>query len=158
MNRTSIDEWNELTEVYSDSAHRMNKQFRDKWGEIANTPQVNSLVKEKIADLYIDVPVECPQLRDSLLLGADSNRYQPHFKELPEPITQERPALHLTCNSCVYQLGNPGWHNIVLAGYAKGREPVREEMLWHKDSLKHRGGLLAKIREMAKQMAEMPEY
>lgn len=159
MNRTSIDEWNELAEMYSDSAHKMNKQFRDKWDEIASVPSAKAPAEQIIADLYVNVPAECSEMRTSILLGSDILGAYVHFKEMPEESGKERPALHLTCPYCVYQQGNPGWHKVVLSRYTAGKQPVTEEILWHSNSLKHRSGLLAKIREMAKQLADgMPEY
>ena len=127
-------------------------EFKDKWDEIASACRAKAPAEQIIADLYVNVPAECSEMRTSILLGSDILGAYVQFKEMPEEAGKERPALHLTCPYCVYQQGNPGWHKVVLSGYAIGKEAKTEEMLWHYNSLEHRSGLLAKIKEMAKQI------
>jgi len=128
---------------------------RKRWGELGELPYAKYPAEKIIADLYVDVPVECGEMRSSIISASDWLGVRLHYNEPPETIAKERPALHLTCHYGIYEKGNPGWHKLILTGYASGKEPATEELLWHKDNLKYRGGLLAKIRNMAKQMAEM---
>ncbi len=127
--------------------------LRNKWGELGELPAAKIPVSPIIADIYVDLPIECGEMRSSILSASDFLGVRLHFNEPSESIGKDYPALHLTCPYCVYQQGNPGWHKLTLKGYAEGKEPMEEELLWHKDSLKYRSGLLAKIREIAKQMA-----
>lgn len=124
---------------------------RNRCGELAEISGAKRPPLERIASLYTDANV--PQLRDTLLSASDWLQIRLYFSELPEPSKMNYPAIHITCPYGIYQQGNPGWHKIILNGYASGKEPVAEEMLWHENSLGHRGGLLAKIRKMAKQLA-----
>lgn len=131
----------------------MRVKQRNIWGELGQLPAARMPSNPIIADLYADLPVECCELRDSLLSGSDFLGVRLYFNEPNETIGEERPALHLKCLYGLYEPGNPGWHKLALKGYSEGKEPVMEELLWHKDNLKYRSGLLAKIREMANQMA-----
>ncbi|MDI6737242.1 MAG: hypothetical protein QME12_01875 [Nanoarchaeota archaeon] len=131
--------------------------FRKKGGELA---ELDSLLQGHrmpinpiIADLYVDVPIECGEMRTSIICSSDIIGMRLHFEGMPEIIATERPALYLACPYGIYEKGNPGWHQIILTGYAAGKEPVTEELLWHKDRLEYRSKLLAKIREMSKQLA-----
>lgn len=126
----------------------------NKWGELGELPAAKIPVSPIIADFYVDVPIECGEMRSSILSASDFLGVRLYFKELPEIIGEGRPALRLTCPYCVYQQGNPGWHHIALEGYATGKEPVKTEMLWHANSLEHRAKLLSNIRLMAKILAD----
>lgn len=123
---------------------------KQKWGELAEISGAKRQPLERIASLYTDVNV--PQLRDSLLSASDWLQIRLYFSELPESSKINYPAIYVTCPYGIYQQGNPGWHQIIITGYAAEKEPATAEMLWHKDVLEYGSKLLVKIREIIKSL------